>query len=121
MSYIHMLGSLHIKYFTQQNRNLYKCSQQGWESLNEKFKLIFFNHSQHGGNYGQNVAKNDRSYLKTSCMAFQRERSISLTPWMTDCYKVIILLKNTKLPLKLLRHIQNKFLVLLAEPIKKHG
>ncbi len=72
-NYIHMLGSSHIKYFMKQHRNLYKFSQQGWESLNKKFKLIFFNHLQHGGNYGQNVAENDRSYLKTIYMAFQRE------------------------------------------------
>jgi hypothetical protein len=68
-----MLGSGHISYFMKQHRNLYKFSQQGWESLNEKFKLIFFNPSQRGGNYGNNVAENDRSYLKTIFMAFQRE------------------------------------------------
>ena len=68
-----MLGSSHILYYMKQHRNLYKFSQQGWESLNEKFKLIFFNHSQRGGNYGSNVSENDRHYLKTIFMAFQRE------------------------------------------------
>jgi hypothetical protein len=36
------MGSGHISYFMKQHHNLYKFSQQGWESLNEKFKLIFF-------------------------------------------------------------------------------
>jgi hypothetical protein len=72
-NYIHMLGSSHISYYMKQHRNLYKFSQQGWESLNEKFKLTFFNHSQCGGNYGKNVAENERYYLKTIFMVFQRE------------------------------------------------
>jgi hypothetical protein len=40
-NYIHMLGSGHMKYYMTIHGNLYKYSQQGWESLNEKFKLIF--------------------------------------------------------------------------------
>jgi len=48
-NYIHMLGSAHIKHYMKLHRNLYKFSQQGWESLNDKFKLIFFNHTQQGG------------------------------------------------------------------------
>lgn len=72
-NYIHMLGSSHVAYYMKRHRNLYKFSQQGWESLNEKFKLIFFNHSQRGGNYGANVTENERYYLKTIFMAFQRE------------------------------------------------
>jgi hypothetical protein len=50
-----------------------KFSQQGWESLNEKVKPIFFNHLQRGGNYGKTVEENERSYLKTIYMCFQRE------------------------------------------------
>jgi hypothetical protein len=72
-NYLHMLGSGHISFFMKKHRNLYKFSQQGWESLNEKFKLIFFNHSQRGGNYGSHSSENDRHYLKTIFMAFQRE------------------------------------------------
>jgi hypothetical protein len=41
-----MLGGKHIHYYMAQYGNLYKYSQQGWESLNEKFKLSFFNHTQ---------------------------------------------------------------------------
>jgi hypothetical protein len=38
----------------KQHHNLYKFSQQGWESLNEKFKLIFFNHTQ-WGRFGRKI------------------------------------------------------------------
>jgi hypothetical protein len=72
-NYIHMLSSGHIRYCMQVHRNLYKYSQQGWESLNEKFKLTFFNHTQRGGNYGVNTAESERSYLKSIFRAFQRE------------------------------------------------
>jgi hypothetical protein len=48
-----MLGSGHIKHYMTIHHNLYKYSQQGWESLNEKFKLMLFNHMQRGGNFGK--------------------------------------------------------------------
>ncbi len=51
-NYIHMLGSGHIKYYMELHRNLYKFSQQGWESLNSKYKQVFFRHTQRGGHYG---------------------------------------------------------------------
>ncbi len=40
-NYIHMLASGHIKYYMTVYWNLYKYSQQGWESLNENTKLTF--------------------------------------------------------------------------------
>jgi hypothetical protein len=64
-NYIHMLGSSHIKYYMKQHRNLYKFAQQGWESLNEKVKLSFFNHSQRGGNSGANGEESERYYLRS--------------------------------------------------------
>jgi len=57
----------------KRHRNLYKFSQQGWESMNEKFKLIFFNHSQRGGIYRSGVIENERHYLKTMFLSFQQE------------------------------------------------
>jgi hypothetical protein len=51
-TYLHMLGSGCIKYFMKSHFNLYKYSQKGWESLNKKVKLSFFNHTQRGRNYG---------------------------------------------------------------------
>jgi hypothetical protein len=72
-NYIHMHGSSHIAYYMKRHRNLNKFSQQGWDSLNKKVKLIFFNHSQQGSNYGSHVGENERYYLKTIFMSFQRE------------------------------------------------
>ncbi len=45
-NYFHMLGSGHVKYYMVEHHNLYKYSQQGWESLNAKYKQVFFNHSE---------------------------------------------------------------------------
>jgi len=56
--------------------NLYKYSQQGWESLNEKVKLSFFNHMQHGGNYGAHVDESERSYLKSIFMFFSARATV---------------------------------------------
>jgi hypothetical protein len=72
-NYIHMLGSAHLMYYMKVHRNLYKYSQQGWESLNAKVKLSFFNHTQRGGNYGAGVEESERSYLRSIFMYFQRE------------------------------------------------
>jgi hypothetical protein len=70
---IHMLGSGHVACYMKVHGNLYKFSQQGWESLNEKFKLSFFNHTQHGGNFGSDTTEQERSYLRSIFMYFQRE------------------------------------------------
>jgi hypothetical protein len=72
-NYIRILGSSHIQYYMKTHGNLYKYSQQGWESLNEKFKLSFFNHTQRGGNFGKESTENQRSYLKPIFMFFQWE------------------------------------------------
>jgi hypothetical protein len=36
-NYICMLVTGHLKYYMEIHRNLYKYSQQGWESLNSKY------------------------------------------------------------------------------------
>ena len=72
-NYLHMLGSGHFKYYMQIHRNLYKFSQQGWESLNSKFKQVFFRHTQRGGHYGRESDENERFYLASVMRAFQRE------------------------------------------------
>ena len=73
MNYIHMLASGHTKYYMQVHRNLYKYSQQGWESLNSKYNQVFFRHTQRGGNYGKDTEETQRSYLFSVVKAFQRE------------------------------------------------
>ena len=72
-NYIHMLCSGHMKYFMEIHCNLYKYSQQGWESLNSKYKQVFFRHTQRGGNYGLRTEEGDRTYLQPVMKAFQRE------------------------------------------------
>jgi len=72
-NYIHMLASGHIKYYMDVHNNLYKYSQQGWESLNAKYKQVFFYHTQRGGHFGKSTAERDRSYIESIMKAFQRE------------------------------------------------
>jgi hypothetical protein len=72
-NYIHMLGIAHISHYMKQHGNLCKCSQQGWESLIEKFKLAFFNHSEQGGNFVHKGVESARSCLKSIFLYFQRE------------------------------------------------
>jgi len=50
-NYIHMIGAGHLTIYLRIYRNLYHYSQQGWEALNQKIKLIFFFHTQRGGKY----------------------------------------------------------------------
>jgi hypothetical protein len=40
-NYIHMLGSSHMLYSIKKYGCLYLYSQQGWESLNSKYKPLF--------------------------------------------------------------------------------
>jgi hypothetical protein len=72
-NYIHMLGSGHIAYYLEKHHNLYKFSQQNWESLNEKMKATYFRNTQRGGNYGKNTRETEASYLLSVLKVFQRE------------------------------------------------
>jgi hypothetical protein len=56
-NYIHILGASHVTYFARKYRNLYRYSQQGWESLNQLIKHFYFNNTNHGGSAG-NGGKN---------------------------------------------------------------
>jgi hypothetical protein len=40
-NYIHTLGSGHVAYYMRAHGNLYKLSQQGWESLNDRLSSPF--------------------------------------------------------------------------------
>ena len=68
-----MLASGHIKYYMDVHNNLYKYSQQGWESLNAKYKQVFFTHTQRGGHYGDSTEEREKSYIESVMKAFQRE------------------------------------------------
>jgi hypothetical protein len=81
-----MLSSGHIKYYMTTHRNLYKFSQQGWESRSANVKLTFFNHTQRGGNFGKEGEESERTYLRAiyiwlfnmkSCRSLEPEKITS--------------------------------------------
>jgi hypothetical protein len=51
-NYIHIVGAGHLTYFAKQYGNLYRFSQQGWESLNKLIKHFYYNNTNHGGSNG---------------------------------------------------------------------
>jgi hypothetical protein len=57
-NYIHLIGSGHETYYLQRYKNLYRFSQQGWESLNWKVKRIDYKNTQKGGK-----SSREKSYL----------------------------------------------------------
>jgi len=55
-NYAHMLSSGHIAEFMFKWRNLYRFSQQGWETFNHVFSTFYFRRINHGGKrYVQSV------------------------------------------------------------------
>ena len=67
-NYIHMVGAGHITDYIHVHRNLYKFSQQGWESLNLKIKALYFCSMQHGG-----FGSKSRSHILPIIWFLQRE------------------------------------------------
>jgi hypothetical protein len=65
-NYIHVLGSGHLTYFAKHYGNLYRFSQQGWESLNKLIKHYYYNNTNHGGSYGNGGKDENGSYTKGS-------------------------------------------------------
>jgi hypothetical protein len=61
-NHIHIIGSGHLIFFAKKYRNLYRFSQQGWESLNQLLKHYYFNNTNHGGSVG-NGGKSNGSIL----------------------------------------------------------
>jgi hypothetical protein len=51
-NYIHVIGAGHLTFFAAKYKNLYRFSQQGWESLNQLLKHFYFNNTNHGGAAG---------------------------------------------------------------------
>lgn len=52
---IHIMGAGHIHCCLSKYRNPHRFSQQGWEALNQKLKLFYFNNTNHGGCMGNNT------------------------------------------------------------------
>jgi hypothetical protein len=59
-NYFHMLGSGHFRYYLMEWRNLYRYSQQGWESLNSQIKQVYFRRTQRGGHGGKASERNSK-------------------------------------------------------------
>jgi hypothetical protein len=59
-NYFHMIGAGHLTYYLRQWRNLYRFSQQGWESLNALFKTFYFRRTQRGGHGGKRNERNSK-------------------------------------------------------------
>jgi hypothetical protein len=63
-NYIHIVGAGHLTYFVKQYGNLYRFSQQGWESLNKLLKHYYYNNTNHGGSYGNGGKDQHGNYTK---------------------------------------------------------
>jgi hypothetical protein len=63
-NYIHVLGAGHLTYFAKHYGNLYRFSQQGWESLNKLIKHFYYNNTNHGGSYGNGGKDENGLYTK---------------------------------------------------------
>jgi hypothetical protein len=65
-NYIHVIGSGHLTYFAKQYGNLYRFSQQGWESMNKLIKHYYYNNTNHGGSYGNGGRDENGDYSKAT-------------------------------------------------------
>lgn len=70
---IHMIGAGHFTCCLRRCRNLCKCSQQGWEAMNQKLKHFHFSDTNHGGcgrNAGEMLAGDHVCPLMRMCQRF---------------------------------------------------
>jgi hypothetical protein len=58
--YTHLVALGHLAFYMREWGNLYKYSQQGWESLNSLIKSVYFRRTQHGGHGGKPKQPNSR-------------------------------------------------------------
>jgi hypothetical protein len=59
-NYIHMVGAGHLSFYMREWGNLYRYSQQGWESYNSLIKSVYYRRTQRGGNGGNKDETNSR-------------------------------------------------------------
>jgi hypothetical protein len=80
-NFIHMIRAGHLTYYPPRYRYLYWYLQQGWKALNQKIKLIFFFHTQRGGNVKvkEGEEKPTCNYLKPIAWFLLRD-----IMWRTD-------------------------------------
>ena len=59
-NYIHVLGIMHVMYYRDKYRNLYRFRNQSWEHLKKREKRMYLQKTQQGvGGHGKT---NTRSY-----------------------------------------------------------
>jgi len=63
-NYMHVIGAGHLTYFAKHYGNLYRFSQQGWESLNKLIKHFYYNNTNHGGSYGNGGKDENGDFTK---------------------------------------------------------
>jgi hypothetical protein len=76
-NYIHIVVSGHLTFFATKYRNLYRFSQQGWESLNQLLKHYYFNNTNHGGAAG-NGGKGTNGLYSNGVISGDHCRSLML-------------------------------------------
>jgi hypothetical protein len=63
-NYIHVVGAGRLTYFAKHYGNLYRFSQQGWESLNKLIKHYYYYNTNHGGSNGNGGKDENGKYTK---------------------------------------------------------
>jgi hypothetical protein len=59
-NYFHMVGAGHLSFYLREWGNLFRYSQQGWESMNSLIKTFFYRRTQRGGHGGNQNERNSK-------------------------------------------------------------
>jgi hypothetical protein len=59
-NYFHMIGAGHLSFYLREWGNLFRYSQQGWESMNSLIKSFFYRRTQRGGHGGKQNERNSK-------------------------------------------------------------
>jgi hypothetical protein len=59
-NYFHLVGAGHLSFYLREWGNLFRYSQQGWESMNSLIKTFFYRRTQHGGHGGKRDERNSK-------------------------------------------------------------
>jgi hypothetical protein len=59
-NYFHLVGAGHLSFYLREWGNLFRYSQQGWESMNSLIKTFFYRRTQRGGHGGNQAERNSK-------------------------------------------------------------
>jgi hypothetical protein len=71
-NYTHIISSGHLAFYIKEWGNLYKYSQQGWETYNSLIKSVYYRRTQRGGHGG----KKDEVSLRVTPLARWMQRKL---------------------------------------------